>query len=680
MNNSNTQMEQIQELVKKLNKWSYEYYTLDNPTVSDKEYDYNYDKLVKLEKETGIILPNSPTQRVGDMILEGFKKVTHKNKLWSQDKAQSKEELIEWHNKNVSFCKKYSLPKPQYIVSKKYDGLSIKTDYEKGAYVLGSSRGNGVIGEDLTEQIRTTINLPKEINNKGSFSFRGEGLMTKKAFEEYNKKATIPLKNLRNGVAGAFRNLDIKETSKRKPIICFYELNNYDESIYNFKTYEEQLIFMKEDCNLPITEYKLCNTIEEVIEEINNIEKTRGELPYDIDGAVICLNDLETQKQMGFTQKFPKYSIAYKYEAEELTTTIKEVVWQVGRTGRITPVAIVEPVELNGATITKATLNNIDEIRRKQLKINSVVFIRRSNDVIPEITGVAQITGLEEKIGVPKVCPNCGAETVLEQNASSGKHILRCPNANCTLLQAIDHYCSRNAMNIRGLSKNTIKKFIDKGFLTSFKDIYKLSQYEKEIKSMEGFGEKSYNKLIKNIEDSKNCKLENFIYALGIPNVGLQTAKNMVEFANNNSSSNPTNQKDIYFTFPILTEKEWLKMKDCGEVLAKSLNEYFSQEKLGEYFDLCKLLNFESNTNQNKLKDNIFSNKKIVITGTFSDYSRKQITEIVENNGGKVSGSVSKKTDYVIVGESAGSKLTKAKELGITIIDEERLIDIINHL
>ena len=673
-------MEEIKELVDKLNRYSYEYYTLDNPTISDKEYDKLYDKLLDLEKETGVILPNSPTQRVGGEILKGFKKVNHKNKLWSLDKAQSKYEVLEFTKRCESFIKEYNkthntkLPQPTYVVTKKYDGLTIKTDYEGINFKQASTRGNSVIGEDVTHTVKTTINLPKQLNDNSplvtSASFHGEGLMTHKAMEEYNLNNTDPkknIKNCRNGIAGALRNLDSSETAKKKPIIIFYNINDIDE--IEFQTYEEQLKYMNYR-GLPVTDYKVCNTYNDIIEEIDNIEKQRPNLPYDIDGVVIALNDLRTRELMGYTIKFPKYSIAYKYEAEETTSKLLSVDWNVGRTGRITPVANIEPVDLCGSTVSKATLNNIADIHKKGLKINADIFIHKSNDVIPEITGVVEdsITSDCIDISEPTECPICHGEVIKEND------LLYCNNPNCNakLIQSISHYCSRNAMNIEGLSEKTIEKFIEQGFIKNILDIYSLEQYKKQIIHLDGFGSKSYNNLINSINKSKECKLENFIFALGIPNVGLSTAKNIVEFAKEEDVEHTLANIECYYV------NKWLKMRDCGQALANSIVNWFkNQDNYNLWYNLQDILTFIEEKPK-EVKDGVLQGKEIYCTGTFKDLKKNDLKKLVIENGGIFANGYKKSLDYLVVGLVKGSsKEAKAKADEVKILQEDEFLNLL---
>jgi DNA ligase (NAD+) len=658
---------------------------LDNPTISDKEYDKLYDELIQLERETKTILPNSPTQKVGGQILEGFKKVEHKNKLWSLDKRQSFDGVKEWLTWCENFVKDYNrthttkLPQLQYLVLKKFDGLTVKCEYEDINYTQGSSRGTGSIGEDFSEQVKSIINLPlqlKDNSKQTSFlSVHGEALMTKKAFKEYNKTAKIPLKTLRNGVAGALRNLDVSETAKRKPIIYFYNINDIEG--VEFQTYEQQLDYIKYR-GLPVAKYVVCNTYEEIIESINNIEIERPNLSYDIDGAVIAINDLMTRQAMGYTIKFPRFSLAYKYEAEQTTTKILDVEWSTSRTGRINPVAILEPVDLMGVTVKRATLNNLDDMKKKGVKINAEVPIRRSNDVIPEITGVIEESLNNEDIKdieIPTECPTCHHKTEIRKDAKT--NYLYCTNSSCKaqLSKSITHYTSREAMNIIGFSEKTIEKLIKLDIIKSIADIYELNKEENKelILKQDGFQLTSYNKLINSIEKSKICKLEQFIYALGIENCGKSTAKNLVEFVKGNTALDKINE------ILDLQVCDLMRMKDTGNVVASSIYKWFSDIKNREM--LSYLSQMELTLVEDKSKEiiqGVFSGKSIYCSGSFAYGKKNELKALVENNGGIFANGLNKSLDYLVIGSIKGSsKEQKAKELGVTVLQEDEFLQII---
>ncbi len=450
-----------------------------------------------------------------------FGKYTHKGRLWSLDKAQNMSQLTEWHNRNLKAVEQYNsinedkLPELRYIVTKKFDGLTVNCTYdENGILVKGASRGTGIIGEDITAQIKTIKTVPLKIKNNHVIEVHGEAILTKTAFEEYNKTAQVPLKNLRNGAAGALRNLDIKETSKRNLSAFFYDVG-YNEGP-EFKNYTEMMKFIK-NMGLPQDKYiKECINMEEVEKEIQYIESIREELDYDIDGAVIVVDDIKTRKVLGYTIKFPKWAIAYKFEAKEITTKLLDVEWNVGRSGRVTPTALLEPVELGGVTVKRATLNNMDDIQRKNVKLGAKVLVRRSNDVIPEIMGVVEESLEESKeIEAPDRCPYCNSHLV-----QNGVHYY-CENTlSCKpqMVKSIVHFASREAMNIAGFSEKTAEQLFEKLDIKSIADLYKIKK--EELLTLDKFGDKKSQNLIDAIENSKNCDLPSFIYALGIPNVG----------------------------------------------------------------------------------------------------------------------------------------------------------------
>lgn len=521
MSDREKKLERMRELAEELNKYSHEYYVLDNPSVSDKEYDIKYEELSKIEKDTGVVFPYSPTVRVGDTVLPEFQKYTHKAPLWSLDKAHSINEIREWHMRNLRAYNEYNnshedkLPKLTYVITKKFDGLTINCTYDSnGILVRAATRGTGIVGEDVTLQAHTIRSIPLKVDNNNVFEVHGEAIMTKEAFDRYNETAEVPLKNLRNGAAGALRNLDVKETARRNLSAFFYDVG-YNEG-KPFKNYIEMMKFIKK-MGLPIDSYiKECSTIEEIEKEINYINSIRSSLNYDIDGAVIVINDMRTRDILGYTIKFPKWAIAYKFEAQEATTKLIDVEWNVGRSGRVTPTAILEPVELAGATIKRATLNNMDDIRRKGIKIGCNVFIRRSNDVIPEIMGVAKETLAGSKeIEPPQYCPYCGTKLVQEGAHYFCENMLSC---RPQMVKSIVHFGSREAMNIEGFSEKTAEQLFEKLNIKSIADLYRIKK--EQLLTLDKFGEKKSKNLIDSIEKSKKCDLASFIFALGIPNVG----------------------------------------------------------------------------------------------------------------------------------------------------------------
>ncbi|HAT4307834.1 TPA: NAD-dependent DNA ligase LigA [Clostridium perfringens] len=656
----------IEELVEELNKYAYEYYVLGNSSVTDKDYDKKYYELVDLEKETGYKLPYSPTQRVGDVILPEFKKYTHKARLWSLDKAQTLEEIREWHNRNVKFLEEYNrtsdeeLPSLKYILTKKFDGLTINLSYdENGVLVTGATRGTGAIGEDVTAQVKTIKSIPLKIDCHDFLEIHGEAIMTTEAFEKYNSEAETPLKNLRNGAAGALRNLNVAETAKRNLSAFFYDVG-YKEGA-PFKTYMEMLNFIKIK-GFPMDDYiRECTTLDEIQKEIDYIRDIRFDLNYDIDGLVIAIDDIRTRELLGYTVKFPKWAIAYKFEAQEATTKLLDVEWNVGRSGRVSPTAILEPVELAGVTVKRATLNNMDDIARKGVRLGAEVFVRRSNDVIPEIMGVVpeSLEGTKE-IEEPKVCPACGAHLVHE-----GVHIY-CENTlGCKpqMVKTIVHFAGREAMNIAGFSERTAEQLFEKLDIRDISDLYKL-EYEKLL-DLDKFGPKKAQNLLDAIEKSKDCTLEAFLYSLGIPNVGVKTAKDLVK------------RFESLENLEKATFEELVSVQDVGDIVARSIIEFFKEERTLKVINELLSLGVNPHYEKKEVLESPFMGKTVVVTGTLENYSRTSIKEKLESLGAKVSGSVSKKTDFVIAGEAAGSKYDKAKSLGVTILSEEEFENMI---
>lgn len=658
-------IKRMEELIEIINDLNYYYYTLDEPKVSDKEYDELYDELVRLELETGVIREYSPTQRVGGEILDKFEKHVHLGRLYSLDKSQDYGSLRNWDTRVRRMIDEYNnshddqLPPPTYIVEYKFDGLTINLTYREGVLVQGATRGNGVVGEAILPQIKTIKSIPLTIDYKGTVEIQGEGLMPLSVLEEYNEKAVEPLKNARNAAAGALRNLDPKITAERKLIAFFYNVGYIEGK--EFKSHMDMIQFLK-DNKLPVYSYiKACKTIEEVIEEIEKIDKERQHMDVLTDGVVIKIDDIRTREALGSTMKFPRWAMAYKFEAEEVTTKLLDVQWNVGRTGKVTPTAILEPVEIAGATVRRATLNNYDDILRKKVAIGSRVLVRRSNEVIPEILGVVDSEEETQEIEKPTHCPSCNSELV-----QNGVHIF-CPNSlSCKpqLVSRIVHFASRDAMNIEGLSEKTAEKLFEELHLRDIPQLYEI-RFE-DLMKLEGFKEKKSKNIIDAIEGSKDCTLDSFIYALGIPNVGRKTAEDLVKhFKTLDKIRNAS--YDELITVPAI-----------GPIVADSIVEFFQDEKIAESIDKLLELGVKPKYEEEEVIESIFSGKKVVITGTIEGYKRSQLKDIIEKMGGQVSGSVSKNTDYVIVGENPGSKYEKALELGIEIIDEERLLQILN--
>lgn len=658
--------QEIKELVKYINNLNYHYYTLDKPIVSDAEYDKAYYRLVELEKSTGYIDPLSPSQEVGGEILEKFEKHYHITKLLSQDKAQTYDELRSWIDRCEKSRQAYNnennpiLPELEFLIEYKFDGLTINLTYDNGKLQTASTRGNGIVGEDVTAQVLTIKSIPRTIDDNSLLEIQGEALMPLSALKKYNQTYDIPLKNARNAAAGAIRNLNTNETKKRNLIGYFYAIptNNM-----NFSSETQMMDYLIEN-KIPTYPYrKLVNSYDDIIKELEHIEVERKKIDVLTDGVVIKINDKRTQEVLGYTNKFPKWSIAYKFEAEEYTTTLLEVEWNVGRSGKVTPTAILEPVDFSGVTVKRATLNNYDDILRKKVKIGSRVFVRRSNDVIPEILGVVDENQLDTiEIEKPTHCPFCNSE-LIEGNV----HIV-CPNSiSCTpqLEARLVHFASRNAMNIEGLSEKTIGKFIKELEITEIYDLYDL-KYDDLIK-LESFKEKKTNNLINAIENSKDCNLNNFIYALGIPNVGEKTSRDLAE------------KFKSFESLRLASIEQLIQIEDIGEIVAENILEFFNDSNIKNSIDI--LLSKGINIKLSEVKSsNELNEKKFVITGTIENYKRDYIKDLIQNHGGSVSSSVSKNTDAVLCGDKPGSKRDKALELGIKIYENEQLYNFIKNL
>ena len=638
-------MNRQRELTDILNKWAYEYYVLDNPTVSDKEYDMAYDELCRLEKESGVVFDDSPTRRVGGEPLKGFQKHTHIARLFSLDKAVSEEELLAF----LSRIDKLAAGEKEYTVEYKFDGLTVCLTYDKGVFVRATTRGNGTEGEDVTAQVLTIKSFPLKIDYQGTLEVRGEAIIRLSVLDKYNETAAEPLKNARNAVAGAIRNLDPKITAQRKPEIYFYDVNYTSDGAPMSQTTAHE--FLKKEGFKVFPYFRVCRNAKEVIEAIAEVERERKTLDVLTDGAVIKLNDAFLREELGYTDKFPRWAIAYKFEAEEVTTLLKEVIWQVGRTGKLTPLALLEPVDLGGATVSRATLNNYGDITRKDVKIGSRVLVRRSNEVIPEILGATEHYPHSQEVEKPTICPACG--TALQE---IGAHLF-CPNKLCTprIVAALDHYASKNAMNIDGFSESTAQQLVERKGVTKYSDLYRLTA--EDLADLEGFKDKKINNLLTSIEKSKTPTLDAFIYAIGVEGVGRVAAKDLA--AKFKSMDNL--QK--------ATVEELVSMENIGEITANAIVAYFTDED--NLIELAALVEVGvAPTWSEEKREGIFSGQSVVLTGTLSGYKRSEAQKLIEERGGVCQSSVTAKTTLVIAGEEAGSKLDKAKKLGIKVIDE----------
>ena len=638
-------MNRQRELVDILNKWAYEYYVLDNPTVSDKEYDTLYDELRALEQASGEVYPDSPTRRVGGEPIKGFEKHTHIARLFSLDKSVTEEELSAF----LTRVQKSAGKEPNYTVEYKFDGLTVCLTYDKGVFERATTRGNGTVGEDVTAQVLTIKSFPLKISYSGKLEVRGEAVIRLSVLDEYNKTADEPLKNARNAVAGAIRNLDPKITEKRRPDIYFYDVNYRSEGAELSQTQAHDFLVKEGFKVFPY--FKVCQSGEEVLSAVREIEVERRNIDVLTDGAVIKVDDPAVREEMGFTDKFPRWAMAYKFEAEEVTTLLKEVVWQVGRTGKLTPLAILEPVDLGGATVSRATLNNYGDILRKKVKLGSRVLVRRSNEVIPEILGTTEDYETSREVVKPCSCPACG--TALDE---VGAHLF-CPNRECTprVVAKLDHYASKNAMNIDGFSESTAQTLVEKKGVKGFSDLYRLTA--DDLADLEGFKDKKINNLLSEIEKSKAPTLDAFLYAIGIDGVGRVAAKDLAQkFKSVDSLKNAT-------------AEELVLMENIGEITAKTIVEYFKDEE-----NLAELTALEEAGVKpvwsDEKTEGVFLGESVVLTGSLTEFKRSEAQKLIEARGGVCQSSVTAKTTLVIAGEEAGSKLEKAKKLGIRVIDE----------
>lgn len=640
-------IEKMKSLIDEINKHNYNYYVLDNPTISDKEYDKLYYTLVDLEQESGIVLPNSPTQRVGDEVLEGFEKRQHEVNLYSLNKVRDYEDLEAW----VADMKRLA-DNTDFSVEYKFDGLQLVLEYNDGVFVSATTRGNGSIGEDVTAQVKTIKSVPLAIPFNGRLIVQGEGMMTNKSFEKYNETADVKLKNPRNAVAGAIRNLDPKETAKRNlDYFCYSVLLCEGKE---FETQEDAHLFLVEQGFQTGDFFEICKNSKEIIEKIEEIDEIKEKLNVLIDGMVIKINNIEKRDEIGFTAKYPRWAMAFKFEAQEVSTILKEVVWQVGRSGRVTPIAELEPVEIAGATISRATLNNVDDIKKKGVFENSRVFIRRSNEVIPEIMGLAEKLENSKEIIPPKFCPSCG-EPLVQKGP-----LLYCTNhLNCRdqVVDRLSHFASRNAFNIEGFSIKTAYSIYDNLNVRKLSDLFRLQR--EDLLTLEKFKDKKAENIIKSIENSKLIEFNRFLFSLGILEVGNKTAKELARHFGSLEAIKSASKEEI------------AEVEDVGEVIANNIYEFFHEEyNLNEIESLLACGVSIKEVEKNKEINSSFAGKTIVLTGTLSR-PRKDIELLIESLGGKTAGSVSSKTDFVLAGENAGSKLDKAKELGIRIITEE---------
>lgn len=658
--------ERMLELIDIINEADYNYHTLDNPTITDQEYDKYLRELFEIEdSHPEWIKENSPTQHAGGKIIDGFEKVTHKIPMMSLSDVFSESELIAFDER----IKKEGIT-PQYMCELKIDGLSVSLSYEKGKLIKAATRGDGTIGEDITHNAKTIKTIPLQLKEEVDIEVRGEIFMNKKTLEALNevrKENGQPLlQNCRNAAAGSIRQLDSKIAAQRKLDTFIYHLPNPAD--YGLNTHEESIEFMKKLGFKINPNNRLVNNIQEVIEFIEEKGQIRSSLPYDIDGVVIKVNNILEQQKLGYTAKYPKWATAYKFPAEEVLTKLTDIIFTVGRTGQITPNAVLEPVIVAGSTISRATLHNEDYVNEKDLKVGDVVSIRKAGDVIPEVVEVKKErrTGTEKDFQMITECPMCKSTLTKKE----GQVDYYCPNNRCPArnIEGLIHFVSRDAMNIDGLGDRIIEDFYNFGYIGTIADIYSLKEHEKDLTRLEGYGDKSVTNMLEAIENSKENSLERLIFGLGIPHVGAKTAKVLaIKYETMENLLNTT-------------EEELVKIPDIGNIIAKSVMEYFKDSHNMAIIEELKELGLNMNYLGQKIEANeLFAEKTFVLTGSLTIFTRDEAQAKIESLGGKTSSSVSKKTSVVIVGENPGSKYEKAKELGITIWTEQEFNDKLNN-
>lgn len=654
--------ERYDELIKLIEKANYDYYTLDNPTVTDREYDNWMSELLNIEeRHPEIKRKDSPSEKIGGEVISEFKKVEHKIGMFSISDVFNESEIVAFDERI-----RKEFPNPSYVCELKIDGLAVSLQYEKGILKRAATRGNGLVGEDITHNVKTIGTIPLRLNKPVDIEVRGEIYMPLKAFNELNEKRLKngePIfQNPRNAAAGSIRQLDSSVAKSRKLDAFLYHVPETDK-----KTHYEALMELKELGFIVNPNIRLVKNIDEILDYINEWTARRGELPYDIDGIVIKVNDIHMQRELGFTAKYPRWVIAYKFPAEDVKTRLTDIVCTVGRTGQITPNAVFDPVKVMGSTIRRATLHNGDYINSKNLKIGDNIFVHKAGDVIPEVVGpcLEDRTGNEREFVMPDKCPICGASLVLTESGID----LKCPNDLCPArnIESLIHFCDRKAMNIEGLGERIIEDFYNMKFITSIIDIYNIKDRKEELIELEGFGDKSVNKLLDNIEKSKQNSLEKLLFAIGISGIGEKNAKILAKKFMNIDNLMNASLEDL------------TNISDVGPILANSIYNFFRNE------DNIKLINDLKNIGMNmnylgaQIKENEeLLNKRIVVTGTLKKYTRDEIQNLIELNGGLWSTSVTKKTYAVIVGENPGSKYDKAKELNIPIWTEEDFDKVIN--
>ena len=653
-------MDRMNEIIDLLNKYAYEYYTLDKPSVEDAEYDRLMQELIRIESShPEWVRLDSPTRKIGGEVISEFEKVTHRVPMMSLGNVFNEEEIRDFDEK-VSKV----FPKHEYVCELKIDGLAFNIEYKDGVFVKAATRGNGVVGEDITHNVKTIKSIPHVLKEKVDLDIRGEIYMSKKSFNKLNERQKEKGENLfqnpRNAAAGSIRQLDSSVAASRGLDVFLY---HYPET--PFKTHYETLMYMKRLGFVVNPNIRLCKNVDEVISFIHEWTEKRDTLPYEIDGIVIKVNDIAQQKELGFTAKVPKWATAYKFPPEHVLTKLTDIIFTVGRTGQITPNAVLEPVRVMGSTISRATLHNADYCIEKDIRVGDYVYIYKAGDVIPAVDRVElkRRNGTEKPFEMIKYCPMCGSELVQKD----GMVDYFCENIHCPArkIEGLIHFVSRGAMNILGLGDRIMEDFFNYGYIKKFSDIYKLSNHKEEITLLEGYGSKSVDAILKSIEDSKQNSLDRLLFALGINGIGAKTAKLLCKYYTSIDSLIDA------------TEEELATIRDIGPTLSVNIVNYFKDEKNMEELEELRKLGVNMTYNGKKMiEDENFKDKRFVITGSFDNISRDEIKEFIEERGGLTSDSVSKKTDVVLVGEAPGSKRDKAIELNIPIWNQEKLFEI----
>ena len=646
-----TAYDRMKELVDKLNRYAALYYEEDAPVVSDAEYDALYDELLALEKSEGYTLKNSPTHRVGGAPQKKFEQSRHLLRLYSLDKCRTREEIAEWYRRIVKTVGR----EPEITAEYKFDGLTLNILYENGEMVKAATRGDGVVGEEVTAQVRTIAGVPRTISYKGRIEIQGEGIMRLSALAAYNAKSAEPLKNARNGAAGAIRNLDPSVTAERHLSFMAYNIGFSDR---HFASQREMHEFLREEGFETESDFTVLKGADEAFAFAEKVNELRPTLDFLIDGVVFKVDDTALRDEIGYTEKFPKWAIAYKFKADEMTTVLRDVVWQVSRSAKLNPLAVLDPVDIGGVTVQRATLNNYGDILKKKVRIGDRVFIRRSNDVIPEITGVAEEVPGARAVEKPSVCPACGAP-VKEEGA-----FLYCTGEHCApqIVSYLDHFASKDAMDIDGLGVAVCTQLVDKGLVHTAADIYTLTR--EQLLTLEKFKEKKADNLLEAIARSKQNNLDRLVFALGIHNIGDKAAAQLAEHFGTMEALRGADVETI------------CTINGFGKLMAQSVVEFFAKEGTT---DLLRRL-AEQGVNmkwQGEPRTDRLAGLTLVVTGTLPTLSRKEAEALIVKNGGKAAGSVSKKTAYVVAGEAAGSKLTKAQELGTPVLTEAEFLSML---